>query len=187
MAQKMRRGAKVTTTPFRRPAWKLLVKSLVYTLPVALRNWRHRRHGDYPVMSSTTIWFLTTTSLRSFDGVLPAAGELPAAALPRSKSERGSRSGAERRGQDAHRRHHFRRRVRRQFCEPARHHRRIRLANRILHLDRTHLEWPRICPRSDVRRTRVSAQHLGGGRISAALRLRNRQPYAQSRRLRLAR
>jgi folate-dependent phosphoribosylglycinamide formyltransferase PurN/peptidoglycan/xylan/chitin deacetylase (PgdA/CDA1 family) len=36
--------------PFRRPAWKLLVKSLLYALPVALRSRRHRRRGDYPVM-----------------------------------------------------------------------------------------------------------------------------------------
>jgi folate-dependent phosphoribosylglycinamide formyltransferase PurN/peptidoglycan/xylan/chitin deacetylase (PgdA/CDA1 family) len=36
--------------PFRRPAWKLLVKSLVYALPVAFRNRQHRRRGDYPVM-----------------------------------------------------------------------------------------------------------------------------------------
>ena len=36
--------------PFRRPAWKLLAKSLLYAAPVTLRNWRHRRQGDYPVM-----------------------------------------------------------------------------------------------------------------------------------------
>jgi peptidoglycan/xylan/chitin deacetylase (PgdA/CDA1 family) len=36
--------------PFRRPAWKLLVKSLVYVVPVTMRNWRRRRNGDYPVM-----------------------------------------------------------------------------------------------------------------------------------------
>lgn len=36
--------------PFRRPAWKLLVKSLLYALPVALRSRRHRRRADYPVM-----------------------------------------------------------------------------------------------------------------------------------------
>ena len=36
--------------PFRRPAWKLLVKSLLYAAPVALRNWRRRWQGDYPVM-----------------------------------------------------------------------------------------------------------------------------------------
>src|ERR1019366_4414389 len=36
--------------PFRRPAWKLLAKSLLYAAPVTVRNWRHRRQGDYPVM-----------------------------------------------------------------------------------------------------------------------------------------
>src|SRR6266849_467953 len=35
---------------FRRPAWKLLLKSLLYAAPLALRNWRRRRHGDFPVM-----------------------------------------------------------------------------------------------------------------------------------------
>ena len=35
---------------FRRPAWKLLVKSLLHAVPVALRSRRHRRQGDYPVM-----------------------------------------------------------------------------------------------------------------------------------------
>jgi folate-dependent phosphoribosylglycinamide formyltransferase PurN len=36
--------------PFRRPAWRRLVKSLLYAAPVAIRNWRHRRQRDYPVM-----------------------------------------------------------------------------------------------------------------------------------------
>jgi len=36
--------------PFRRPAWKLLLKSLLYAVPVTVRNWRHRRQADYPVM-----------------------------------------------------------------------------------------------------------------------------------------
>jgi peptidoglycan/xylan/chitin deacetylase (PgdA/CDA1 family) len=35
---------------FRWPVWKLLIKSLVYAVPVTLRNWQHRRRGDYPVM-----------------------------------------------------------------------------------------------------------------------------------------
>lgn len=35
---------------FRWPAWKLLSKSLLYALPVTLRNWQRRRRGDYPVM-----------------------------------------------------------------------------------------------------------------------------------------
>jgi peptidoglycan/xylan/chitin deacetylase (PgdA/CDA1 family) len=43
-----RRGA--ADNPFSRPAWKLFVKSLLYAAPVALRNWRHRRQADYPVM-----------------------------------------------------------------------------------------------------------------------------------------
>jgi folate-dependent phosphoribosylglycinamide formyltransferase PurN/peptidoglycan/xylan/chitin deacetylase (PgdA/CDA1 family) len=50
MKKKLAALRKGYNNPFRRPAWKLLVKSLVYTLPVALRNWRHRRRGDYPVM-----------------------------------------------------------------------------------------------------------------------------------------
>jgi peptidoglycan/xylan/chitin deacetylase (PgdA/CDA1 family) len=37
-------------TPYRRPRWKLLAKSLLYAGPLALRNWRHRRDGSYPVM-----------------------------------------------------------------------------------------------------------------------------------------
>jgi peptidoglycan/xylan/chitin deacetylase (PgdA/CDA1 family) len=36
--------------PYRRPAWKLLLKSLLYAAPVALRNRRYRRQGNYPVM-----------------------------------------------------------------------------------------------------------------------------------------
>jgi peptidoglycan/xylan/chitin deacetylase (PgdA/CDA1 family) len=36
--------------PFRRPAWKLLAKSLLHFVPVTLRNWRYRREGNYPVM-----------------------------------------------------------------------------------------------------------------------------------------
>lgn len=36
--------------PFRRPAWKLLAKSLLYAIPVAIRNRRHRRAADFPVM-----------------------------------------------------------------------------------------------------------------------------------------
>ena len=30
--------------------WKLLIKSLVYAVPVTLRNWQRRRREDYPVM-----------------------------------------------------------------------------------------------------------------------------------------
>jgi folate-dependent phosphoribosylglycinamide formyltransferase PurN/peptidoglycan/xylan/chitin deacetylase (PgdA/CDA1 family) len=50
MKKKLAGRRKGDDNPFRRPAWKLLVKSLLYALPVALRNWRHRRRGDYPVM-----------------------------------------------------------------------------------------------------------------------------------------
>jgi folate-dependent phosphoribosylglycinamide formyltransferase PurN/peptidoglycan/xylan/chitin deacetylase (PgdA/CDA1 family) len=50
MKKKLAERRRGDNNPFRRPAWKLLVKSLLYALPVALRNWRHRRRGDYPVM-----------------------------------------------------------------------------------------------------------------------------------------
>src|SRR6202163_1631063 len=50
MKKKLAARSKGDNNPFRRPAWKVLAKSLVYALPVALRNWRHRRRGDYPVM-----------------------------------------------------------------------------------------------------------------------------------------
>jgi folate-dependent phosphoribosylglycinamide formyltransferase PurN/peptidoglycan/xylan/chitin deacetylase (PgdA/CDA1 family) len=50
MKKRLAARRKGDNNPFRRPAWKLLVKSLLYALPVALRNWRHRRRGDYPVM-----------------------------------------------------------------------------------------------------------------------------------------
>jgi peptidoglycan/xylan/chitin deacetylase (PgdA/CDA1 family) len=36
--------------PFRRPAWKLLAKSFLYALPLALRNRKYRQQGNYPVM-----------------------------------------------------------------------------------------------------------------------------------------
>jgi len=38
------------TNPFRWPAWKLLAKSVLYALPVALRNRRYRKNSNYPVM-----------------------------------------------------------------------------------------------------------------------------------------
>ena len=50
MKKRLAARRKGDNNPFRWPAWKLLVKSLLYALPVALRNWRHRRLGDYPVM-----------------------------------------------------------------------------------------------------------------------------------------
>jgi peptidoglycan/xylan/chitin deacetylase (PgdA/CDA1 family) len=50
MKKKLAARRKCDDNPFRRPAWKLLVKSLLYAAPVALRNWRHRRQGDCPVM-----------------------------------------------------------------------------------------------------------------------------------------
>jgi folate-dependent phosphoribosylglycinamide formyltransferase PurN/peptidoglycan/xylan/chitin deacetylase (PgdA/CDA1 family) len=50
MKKKLAARRQGDSNPFRRPAWKLLIKSLLYVVPVALRNWRHRRQGDYPVM-----------------------------------------------------------------------------------------------------------------------------------------
>ena len=50
MKKKLAARRKGDENPFRRPAWKLLVKSLLYAAPVAMRNWRHRGQGDYPVM-----------------------------------------------------------------------------------------------------------------------------------------
>jgi peptidoglycan/xylan/chitin deacetylase (PgdA/CDA1 family)/folate-dependent phosphoribosylglycinamide formyltransferase PurN len=36
--------------PYRRPRWKLLAKSLLFAVPVAIRNRRYRRKKDFPVM-----------------------------------------------------------------------------------------------------------------------------------------
>jgi len=36
--------------PYRRPPWKLLAKSLLFAIPVALRNRRYKRNADFPVM-----------------------------------------------------------------------------------------------------------------------------------------
>jgi methionyl-tRNA formyltransferase/peptidoglycan/xylan/chitin deacetylase (PgdA/CDA1 family) len=44
------RKVKANDNPYRQPAWKLLLKSLLYAAPVALRNRRYRRQGNYPVM-----------------------------------------------------------------------------------------------------------------------------------------
>ncbi len=37
-------------SPYRRPRWKLLAKSVLFAVPVTLRNWRYRRKADFPVM-----------------------------------------------------------------------------------------------------------------------------------------
>ena len=50
MKKKIARRIPKNSNPFRRPAWKLLVKSLIYAVPVALRNWKYRRNANYPVM-----------------------------------------------------------------------------------------------------------------------------------------
>jgi folate-dependent phosphoribosylglycinamide formyltransferase PurN/peptidoglycan/xylan/chitin deacetylase (PgdA/CDA1 family) len=50
MRKKLAARREVNGNPFRWPVWKLLIKSLLYVAPVAIRNWRHRRQGDYPVM-----------------------------------------------------------------------------------------------------------------------------------------
>ena len=36
--------------PYRRPPWKLLAKSLLFAIPVTLRNRRYRRKADFPVI-----------------------------------------------------------------------------------------------------------------------------------------
>ncbi|MFY9560987.1 MAG: polysaccharide deacetylase family protein [Terriglobales bacterium] len=36
--------------PYRRPRWKLLAKSLLFAVPVTIRNWRYRRKASFPVM-----------------------------------------------------------------------------------------------------------------------------------------
>ena len=50
MKKKLAAQRKGCDAPFRRPAWELLLKSLVYAVPVTLRNWRRRWQGDFPVM-----------------------------------------------------------------------------------------------------------------------------------------
>ena len=45
-----RRKSKAYGNPYRRPPWKLLAKSLLFAIPVALRNRRYRRQHDFPVM-----------------------------------------------------------------------------------------------------------------------------------------
>jgi hypothetical protein len=188
MKKKLAARRKGYNNPFRRPAWKLLVKSLVYTLPVALRNWRHRRRGDYPVMilyhhlvsdrpphrfGVSTAYFLRQVNylLRHYrvvslseavDLVRKGGVEVPTVAITFDDG----------------------------YADNFVNLRAITEESGLpigYFISTEHFERPRICPRPVVRRPRVSARHLGAGRISAALRLRNRQPYAQSRRLRLAR
>jgi hypothetical protein len=50
MKEKLAARRKGDDNPFRRPAWKLLIRSLLYAAPLALRNRRHRRQRSYPVM-----------------------------------------------------------------------------------------------------------------------------------------
>jgi peptidoglycan/xylan/chitin deacetylase (PgdA/CDA1 family) len=50
MKKKIAARRKGASNPFRRPAWKLLAKSLLHVAPVTLRNWRYRRQQNYPVM-----------------------------------------------------------------------------------------------------------------------------------------
>jgi folate-dependent phosphoribosylglycinamide formyltransferase PurN/peptidoglycan/xylan/chitin deacetylase (PgdA/CDA1 family) len=50
MKKKLAARRKGDSNPFRRPAWKLLIKSLLYVVPVTVRNWRRRLRRDYPVM-----------------------------------------------------------------------------------------------------------------------------------------
>ena len=50
MKKRLKNQRKGDPNPFRRPAWKLLAKSLLYALPLAFLNRRHRRREDYPVM-----------------------------------------------------------------------------------------------------------------------------------------
>ncbi len=44
------RKNKAYDSPLRRPAWELLLKSLLYAAPVTLRNWWRRWRGNYPVL-----------------------------------------------------------------------------------------------------------------------------------------
>ena len=73
--------------------------------------------GDDPL---SPFGFRSSSPFRTIDFLFPASGELSDAALPRGKPQRSGRTGAQRRSQSSHRSDHIRRRVRRQFCEPAR-------------------------------------------------------------------
>ncbi len=50
MKKKLAKSRKGDDAPFRRPVWKLLLKSLAYAVPLALRNRRYRRQQNFPVM-----------------------------------------------------------------------------------------------------------------------------------------
>jgi len=50
MKKKLAARRKSYGNPYRRPRWKLLAKSLLFAPKVVLRNWRHRRRKDFPVM-----------------------------------------------------------------------------------------------------------------------------------------
>jgi methionyl-tRNA formyltransferase/peptidoglycan/xylan/chitin deacetylase (PgdA/CDA1 family) len=49
MKRQLAARRKVNADVFRRPVWKLLAKSLIFAVPVAIRNWGHRRRRDYPI------------------------------------------------------------------------------------------------------------------------------------------
>jgi peptidoglycan/xylan/chitin deacetylase (PgdA/CDA1 family) len=49
MKRQLAARRKVNANLFRRPVWKLLAKSLIFAVPVAIRNWGHRRRRDYPI------------------------------------------------------------------------------------------------------------------------------------------
>ncbi len=103
----------------------------------------------------------SSTSLWSFDALFPEAGELSAAALSGGEFERGGRTDPKGWQHRADSSHHVRRWVRRQFCEPARDHRRNRSADWIFHFHRAHFERSRICARSGDWRTRIFPQYMG--------------------------
>ena len=75
--------------PYRRPPWKLLAKSLLYAIPVALRNRRYRREKAFPVM--ILYHHLVCDRPHRFGvgtRIFPAAGELSAPSLSRGEPER---------------------------------------------------------------------------------------------------
>jgi peptidoglycan/xylan/chitin deacetylase (PgdA/CDA1 family) len=50
MKKKLAAQRKGYDAPSRRPAWQLLLKSLLYAVPVTVRNWRRRWQGNFPVI-----------------------------------------------------------------------------------------------------------------------------------------